>query len=216
MRIAAEGISFILISMGLSVLSWGGFKLFPAITIVPGLIFTILTIIIIFFFRDPLRVSPIGDNLILSPADGTVLPFGEYIAEDGRKQRMVSIFLSLFDVHVNRSPVSGEVSKLEYCPGRFVIASHKEASRVNEMNRVTINCNCGKFIFQQVAGAIARRVVCHLKEGQDVIAGQRIGIMKFGSRMDLILPENIEIKIRPGNKVCAGLSIIGVWQSEQK
>jgi phosphatidylserine decarboxylase len=143
-----------------------------------------------------------------------VLPFSEYIMENGAKLRLVSIFLSLFNVHVNRSPVSGIVEKIEYRPGKFIIASHKEASYVNEMNRVTVNCAQGKLVFQQVTGILARRVVCHLREGQYVKAGDRIGIMKLGSRMDLILPENIEIKVKPGDQVRAGLTVIGVWQSE--
>ena len=185
--------------------------LFPVITSIPAVILSFLAVGLLFFFRDPARHPDSGEDIVLSPADGLVLPIGEFTLPDGGKARMISIFLSVFNVHVNRSPVSGLVKKIEYRPGKFMIASKSKASQVNEMNRMTMECGKGTVIVQQVTGLVARRVVCNLNEGQMVKAGDRIGIMKFGSRMDVIIPDNIEIKVEPGDRVKAGLSTIGVW-----
>lgn len=211
MRIAAEGISTVIAGLILCFLSWILFALFPQITIYPGLLFTVLSGGSLFFFREPIIEVTAGEDLILAPADGRVLPFSEYRAEDGSKLIMVSIFLSIFDVHVNRSAVTGMVEEVEYKPGKFHFAFRREAALVNEMNRITTDCKSGRVIMQQVAGAVARRVICHLQKGQSVSAGDRIGIIKFGSRMDLILPENIDIKVKPGDTVRSGRTIMGVW-----
>lgn len=210
-RIAPEGLSTVAFGVGLSLIGWLAFWLFPEITSFPAIILSLITLGLLYFFRDPARIPVAGDDYILAPADGCVLPIGEYILPDGRKFRVVSIFLSIFNVHVNRSPVSGIVKEIEYRPGKFLIAYKSKAVEVNEMNRITIECAKGTVITQQVAGALARRVVCNLQLNQTVKSGDRIGIMKFGSRMDIIIPDNIEIKVKPGDKVTAGLSIIGVW-----
>jgi len=168
---------------------------------------------VIFFFRDPGRTPVEGDEKILAPADGTVLPFGKFTDRNGNEYRMISIFLSLFNVHVNRSSVSGTVEAIEYFPGRCNMAFSKKAGESNEKNRITIKTKWGTTILQQVTGFIARRIVCNLKSGQEVIAGQRIGIMKFGSRMDLIVPENVEIIIKPRDKVKAGETVMAVWKN---
>lgn len=214
MRLAPEGLLIIAIGVGLSLIGWILFWLLPPSTKIPAVILSLLTCGLIFFFRDPGRIPPEGDENLLAPADGRILQFGKYTVPDGSEFRMVSIFLSLLNVHVNRSPVSGVVEKVEYRPGRFHIALKKDASTVNEMNRITIRCPKGAVITQQVAGSLARRVVCHLREGQEVGVGERIGIIKFGSRMDLIIPHNMEIKVNPGDKVKAGRTIIGAWLNE--
>lgn len=216
MRIAPEGYTEVAAGASASIIAWTAYILFPVITFVPGIAFTVLTLAMLYFFRDPLRASPIGDDLLLSPADGTMLPTHRQIPPDGSGLRMVSIFLSVFNVHVNRCPVSGRVEKIERIPGRFKFAFLKEAASSNAMNRIMVRSPFGAVIIQQVAGAVARRTICSLKEGESVEAGSRMGIIKFGSRMDLILPANIEIKVKPGDKVRAGRTIIGVWTDNEE
>lgn len=214
MRIAPEGKGIITAGLLLSVAGWISFVLFSKLAIFPALFFTVIALGLLFFFRDPIVNIEVNDNNMLAPAEGKVLPIGEYTDESGVTFRMISIFLSIFNVHVNRSAVSGTVVKLEYRPGKYHIAFRHAAASENEMNRITVNCAFGVVIMQQVTGFVARRVVCHLKEGQIVKAGDRIGMMKFGSRMDLIIPDNMEIKVKPGDKVSAGRTIIGVWINE--
>ena len=179
-------------------------------TVIPAAAFLLLAVSIALFFRDPVRVPPLGDNLILAPADGTVLTEENSINADCGSQGL-SIFLSLTDVHVNRIPVNGVVQSVEYRPGKFRLAWRKDASESNEMNRIVIANESGEVIIQQVTGTVARRVICHLRPGDVVKAGQRFGIMKFGSRIDLVFPENVKIKVKPGDKVKAGVTIIGEW-----
>lgn len=211
MRIAPEGISTIVVGLVLCLLSWIIFAQYPKVTIIPGLLFTAFFAGLLFFFREPVFEAAAGKDLILAPADGKVLPFEKYQAADGSTLTMVSVFLSIFDVHINRSAVTGIVEEVEYKPGKFHFAFRREAASLNEMNKITIECAGGRVIMQQVAGTLARRVICHLGKGQSVSAGDRIGMMKFGSRMDLILPDNIDIKVKPGDTVRAGRTIIGVW-----
>lgn len=158
-----------------------------------------------FFFRDPERESPEGEGLILSPADGKVVA----VKPSGNGIR-VSIFLSLLDVHINRSPVNGTVSEVLYRPGAFKLAFTEEASNHNEQNLISFEYHRSKILMKQIAGFLARRVVCRVVPGQEVKAGERIGLIRFGSRVDLELPEGVNVLVREGTRVRGGLDIIGV------
>ncbi len=180
-----------------------------------GLIGLVATLWCIFFFRDPERFVPLEDNAIISPADGVVtrVEYGAEAPEElgyGKtKFNKISIFLNVFNVHVNRVPLSGSVTKVIYRPGKFLSANAEDASVENERNSVVVkNANGTEIIFVQVAGLVARRIISDIKEGQEVVAGQRYGIIRFGSRADLYFPENVEIKSLLGQTMVGGETII--------
>jgi phosphatidylserine decarboxylase len=167
----------------------------------------LLAAFVAYFFRNPDRTIPRGDDLVVSPADGKIVR----ISTDGQGsdgQLHLSIFLSIFDVHVNRAPISGRLEKLEYHRGRFKAAFNDEASRVNEQNVLTVHGAGGTLVMKQIAGLIARRVVCWKKPGQELQRGEVIGLIRFGSRVDLILPGNAEIRVRLDERVKGGSSVI--------
>ncbi len=155
------------------------------------------------FFRDPERLTPAGDFAV-SPADGKVV---SVVSENGRDTR-VSIFLNIFDVHVNRTPISGVISDVQYSKGKFLVASLEVASSQNEQNTVTIQGDGTRVVFKQIAGLIARRIVFTKKPGDLVSAGERIGLIKFGSRVDVIFGPEWVLEVRPGMRVAAGTSIL--------
>ncbi len=168
--------------------------------------------IVIYFFRDPERETPSGDNLIISPADGVVVLIKEYEEDVYLKQKatQVSIFLSPLDVHVNRNPISGKLEYLKYHPGKYLMAWNEHASDLNERADFgVLHASGTKLFFKQITGFLARRIVYHIKEGDDLTAGDRFGMMKFGSRMDIIVPENVRIDVKEGDRTVAGESIIG-------
>jgi phosphatidylserine decarboxylase len=165
----------------------------------------ILEIFICFFFRNPGRRIPENNNLIVSPADGKVVKISR--SSDG--EQTISIFLNIFNVHVNRSPISGEVERLEYKRGKFKVAFDEEASRVNEQNVITIRGNEIRVVVRQIAGLIARRVVCWKKPGESLQRGELIGLIRFGSRVDVVLPQRIRIAVKLGDHVKGGSSILG-------
>lgn len=180
-----------------------------------GLIGLVATLWCVFFFRDPERFVPLEDNAIISPADGVVtrVEYGAEAPEElgyGKtKFNKISIFLNVFNVHVNRIPLSGSVTKVIYRPGKFLSANAEDASVENERNSVVVkNANGTEIIFVQVAGLVARRIISDIKEGQEVVAGQRYGIIRFGSRADLYFPENVEIKSLLGQTMVGGETII--------
>ncbi|NLT65578.1 MAG: phosphatidylserine decarboxylase family protein [Acidobacteria bacterium] len=162
---------------------------------------------ICYFFRNPYRVIPDAPNLIVSPADGKVVK----IADGPEGERTISIFLSIFDVHVNRSPVSGELKSLEYKRGRFKAAFDEEASRVNEQNILTIQGDGIRVTVRQIAGLIARRVICWKKPGDILKRGELIGLIRFGSRVDIVIPERTKLMVKVGERVRGGSSIIGEY-----
>ena len=165
------------------------------------------------FFRDPDRIVPAGEGLIVSPADGKIIEVSEAKEERFLKDRAikVSIFLNLFDVHVNRIPCSGRIRGMHYQPGKFLAANKDLASTENEQNAILLETPSGaKLVFVQVAGLVARRIICWVKEGDAVERGFRFGMIRFGSRTDLFLPLGTEIKVQLGQKVKGGSSIIGV------
>jgi phosphatidylserine decarboxylase len=170
----------------------------------------VFTALCVFFFRDPERQTPNGAAAIVSPADGTVIGIDEVDESQfihGRARR-VSIFMSVWNVHVNRAPVEGKVKYLRYQPGRFHVASLPKASVENEQAIIGIETSWGRVLVKQIAGILARRVVCHLREGQQVQRGGRFGIIKFGSRLEIFVPLNAEIRVRLKEKVRAGETII--------
>lgn len=157
----------------------------------------------LWFFRDPERVVPSG-AVAVSPADGKVI---EIVAESPSVQRL-TIFLNVFDVHVNRTPIAGKVIDVRYQTGKFLVASKKECSEENEQNIVTVEGDGVRIIFKQIAGLIARRIVFTKKPGDVLTAGERIGLMKFGSRMDVLFGPEWEIVVKPGDRVAGGESVI--------
>jgi phosphatidylserine decarboxylase len=164
-----------------------------------------------FFFRDPERLPPAEPGVVLSPADGRIMEISDE-AFGGRAGRRISIFLSILDVHVNRSPMAGRFGKVEYRPGRFYNAMRSRASVENEQNIIHLQTERGEMVFKQIAGAIARRVVCWKRPGDNVKLGERIGLIRFGSRMDVWLPQDAEILARPGQHVAGGVSVLARWR----
>lgn len=179
-----------------------------------GWICVILTLWCLYFFRDPNRVVPTDKRLVVSPADGVVSKIEdvEVPVELGMPKEVrtrISIFLNIFDVHVNRVPISGKITKILYHPGKFFNASLDKASIDNERNHVVVDIGGKKnIIFTQIAGLIARRIVCDLEEGQEVKTGDRYGIIKFSSRADIFLPKGEVPKVVQGQKVISGETIL--------
>jgi phosphatidylserine decarboxylase len=186
-----------------------------------GFIGVILSLWCAFFFRDPARIVPVGDNLIVSPADGMVQKIAEAappksLGMGDKPRTRVSIFLNVFNVHVNRVPASGVIKKLHYFPGKFFNASLDKASEFNERQEVLMETKNGKEIaFSQIAGLIARRIVCDLENGQKVKSGERFGIIRFGSRMDVYLPEGTKPLVTVGQTMIGGESIIADLSSKE-
>jgi phosphatidylserine decarboxylase len=214
-QMSKEGLAFVIPTLIFSLLLFAVSILSRnALTLAGGLILMILFLFFLFFFRDPERRMPEGENLILAPADGKVIlikPFDnlEFMNRGGT---LVSVFMSVFDVHVNRVPISGVVKYFKFNPGKFFPAFKDKASSENEQTELGLENEHGKVVLKQIAGIMARRIVCNLKQGDLVKAGDRFGMIKFGSRLDLFLPENVQIKITLNNKVRAGETIIGVFQ----
>jgi phosphatidylserine decarboxylase len=201
-----------------------GFKFVLAAVIATALLFlvskpagwvaVVVTLWIIYFFRDPWRVTPLREGVVVSPADGIVmsvepaLPPPELEMGDAEVAR-VGIFLSLFDVHVNRAPIGGRVAALRYTKGRFLDASRQEASLHNERMAIRVSPPAGPEIaFVQVAGLVARRIVCDLREGQRIATGQRVGIIRFGSRVDVYCPPPYVTMVAAGQRMVGGETVI--------
>jgi phosphatidylserine decarboxylase len=167
-----------------------------------GIPLYILALFCLYFFRDPNRAIPSGP-VAVSPADGKVVA----VKSEGGETR-ISIFLNIFDVHVNRSPIAGEITDVRYQSGKFLVASREEASVQNEMNTVTVEGDGSRVVFKQIAGLIARRIIFYKRPGQSVDKGERIGLIKFGSRVDVLLGSEWDVVVRPGQRVAAGSSVI--------
>jgi phosphatidylserine decarboxylase len=164
--------------------------------------FLILALFCLYFFRDPDREIPPGP-VAVSPADGKVV----VVKPENGGQR-ISIFLNVFDVHVNRTPIPGRITDVHYQQGQFLVASKEEASHSNEQNVITVEGPLGRIEFKQIAGLIARRIVCYKKLGDTLVAGERVGLIKFGSRVDVQLGPEWEVTVRVGERVAAGSSVI--------
>jgi phosphatidylserine decarboxylase len=167
-----------------------------------GLPFYILAVFCLWFFRDPDRTIPTGPVMV-SPADGKVVMIRP---EDGKTR--LAIFLNVFDVHVNRTPIAGVVKSVEYRPGKFLVASKEEASTQNEQNTLTVEGGGTTVVFSQIAGLIARRIICKVKPGDKLAMGDRIGLIQFGSRVDIVFGPEWTLDVREGQRVSAGSSVI--------
>ncbi len=182
-----------------------------------GEIGVVLTLFVVYFFRDPVRISPDDPNVVLASADGTVDTIEEAEApkelelDSNIKYQRVSIFLSTFNVHVQRVPIAGTIEKLEYIQGKFLNITNDKYHEDNERQICLMKAKQGfEVIFVQIAGMVARRIVCNLKEGQKVTAGEQFGCIKFGSRVDVYLPKEVELKVKVGQTMIAGETVIGI------
>ena len=163
----------------------------------------VLAVFCLYFFRDPEREIPPGP-VAVSPADGKVVA----VRPEGPSQRRVSIFLNIFDVHVNRTPIAGTITGVQYQKGRFLVASKEKASAENEQNTVVVEGDGTRVVFKQIAGLIARRIVFNKKPGDQVAAGERVGLIKFGSRVDVVFGPEWDILVQEGMRVAAGSSVL--------
>jgi phosphatidylserine decarboxylase len=194
---------------GLPPLALGAAALFLRWDIVSGILFC-LAAFVFTFFRDPERVIPDVPGAIVAPADGRIV----VVADEHNARRpgkRISIFLAIWNVHVNRSPAAGTITNLQYCPGKFSAAMRESASAGNEQNVITLATDSGEITFKQIAGFIARRVVCWKKAGDRVARGERIGLVRFGSRADLWLPRDSELLVTVGDHVKGGSSVVAYW-----
>ncbi|HVC46746.1 MAG TPA: phosphatidylserine decarboxylase family protein [Terracidiphilus sp.] len=167
----------------------------------------VLAAFFLWFFRDPRRRIPAGEGLVVSPGDGLVTETVRIETPEGFRQR-ISIFLSVFDVHVNRAPIGGVVSRVRYQKGKYLNAMNPASAERNEQNVVTVGGDGYEVTFKQIAGLLARRIVCGLREGDRVERGQRVGLIKFGSRVDVLLPDEAEIRVQKGQRVKGGASVL--------
>jgi phosphatidylserine decarboxylase len=179
-----------------------------------GAVVLVLTLFVLFFFRDPERTVPAGGGVVVSPADGKVIVIKDIFEPTYLKQdvKQISIFLSVFNVHVNRSPIDGTVELVKYNPGKFLVASVDKASLDNEQTSMIIANGKNKILVKQIAGLIARRIVCYAKAGDAIKRGERYGLIRFGSRVDIFLPKDAEIKVKLGDRVKGARDIIGVMK----
>jgi phosphatidylserine decarboxylase len=178
--------------------------------IVAAVILAFFAAFVFYFFRDPERAIPQDPGAVVSPADGRVVVVTEE-PNDGRPGTRLSIFLAIWNVHVNRSPEAGTITKLDYRPGKFLAAMRERASLENEQNVISLSTATGEILFKQIAGLIARRVVCWKKPGDVVQRGERIGLVRFGSRVDLWVPRGVEILVSVGDNVKGGSSVLARW-----
>jgi phosphatidylserine decarboxylase len=175
-------------------------------------VFGVLGIFLLSFFRDPERTSTGDEETILSPADGTILSIAAASESPPGAARRISIFMSVFNCHVNRSPVSGVLADYIYSPGKKLAAFDEKSSTENEQNRITLQSRRSPVIFKQIAGVLARRIVFYPRPGDRLVRGQRIGIILFGSRVDLFVPDGAELLVKPGDKVKGGRTELARWR----
>ena len=202
MSIAREGMPYILIPAGISILALVLGYWYLAVP------FLLITAFMLYFFRDPRRQPPQDPSLVVSPADGRVTRVSA-IAETTDSSTLVSIFLSPLDVHINRSPIAGTVTNVSYTRGKFLMATDKNASLVNEQNALTIQGEKITVVCKQIAGILARRIICWKHAGEHVNLGERFGLIKFSSRTDLVLPPSVEVLVSEGMRVRGGVTVIG-------
>ncbi len=207
--IRKESIPYLVI---LFLIAIGFYFLSKVLVIVP----TILILFILYFFRDPYREIKVDEKTFVSPADGTVMDVTDIYEDEFIKgnAKKITIFLSIFNVHINRCPISGEVTYSSYRPGKYLPAFKPHASEENERNTIGIENHVTKALVHQITGLIARRIVCWSKEGDKLSQGEKFGLIKFGSCTELIVPENVEIHVKKGDVVRGGTTILGVINNE--
>lgn len=172
----------------------------------------VLTVVFVFFFRDPERPLPTDQSLIVSPADGRVMAVGPAGSDaPAGTWQQITIFLSPLDVHVNRAPFSGRVTRVTHKAGQFLPAYKPESGAVNEQSEIWVDHDGRTAVFRQVVGLLARRVVTRVREGETVVVGQKIGVMKFGSRMDVFLPTALAVQVHKDDRVVAGETVLAQW-----
>ena len=186
---------------------------FAFVSPVPAAVMAVLAALVVWFYRDPDRTAPEGDGLFVSPADGRVVEISEAEHPFTGPSVKVGIFMNVFNVHVNRAPCMGRVDYLEYVPGRKIAAFAPKASEVNERNLVGLSTPYGPVLMVQIAGLLARRIVCRLRRGEVLEVGQRYGMIRLGSRVDIYLPKDVRLLTKHGDKVYAGISSLGVMDS---
>jgi len=174
-----------------------------------AIVFIIVLLFMVYFFRDPQRHPPADPDAVVSPADGRVTRVERIEPDKNDSATVVSIFLSPFDVHINRAPIAGTITEMSYVPGKFLMASNEKASLVNEQNVLTIEGKKATVVCRQIAGILARRVVCWKKKGDNLTLGERFGLIKFSSRTDVVLPANITVTVAEGARVQGGTTVIG-------
>jgi len=211
MKLAPEGIPFVLLALAgvIPAVFFGGW-MWAGLPVA-------VTLFVLYFFRDPQRVPPLGDGLVISPADGRVIDIRQVedaVFPQGQARR-ISIFLSIFNVHVNRAPSPAAVETVQYSHGKFRAAFHGKASEDNERNRMDMTTPFGHLAVTQIAGAIARRIVCALSPGDRVQTGDRLGLIRFGSRVDLFLPLSAEITVRKGDTVRSARTVMARFAQEE-
>lgn len=214
MKIHAAGWPFVLGCLGVALLALVGASLFGSALLgfLSGLGFMAAGFCA-YFFRDPVRTVPKSDRYVLSPADGKIMEVSE--GQDpvsSQPSWVLKIFLSVFDPHIQRAPMSGTIRAIRYKKGKFLDARDPQAAFDNEQNRIEMDCTSSKvghaLVITQIAGLIARRIVWWIKEGQTVEAGERIGLIRFGSQVDMVIPKAARMRVKPGDRVVAGESII--------
>lgn len=198
MRIAKEGFPYIVVPLLLTVAAG-----ILGYWYVAAFLFAI-TLFMAFFFRDPQRIPPSDPDVVVSPADGKVTRI-----ESQPQGSTISIFLSPLDVHINRSPIPGKIIDVLYSPGKFLMATSEQASLVNEQNALTIQGDRITVVCKQIAGILARRIVCWKRKGDNLSLGERFGMIKFSSRTDLLLPGNVTVTVKKGERVRGGTTVIG-------
>ena len=206
MKLSPEGNIFVfplMIMTGLLIFFWS----MGHVTIYLPSFIGLILLFCLNFFRDPKRLVPKGKNQIVSPADGKIIR----IDTENEEFQIISIFLNVFDVHVNRMPITGTFSDVNYTKGKFLMAFDHNACDENERNIITIETAVGPIRLVQIAGLIARRIICYANKGEEMQIGDRLGFMRFGSRIDLILPNKIKLKVKLGQKVMGNTTIIGTF-----
>lgn len=174
-----------------------------------GLAFGVVSGFMAFFFRDPRRQPPSDPNVVVAPADGRVTRVRQVDEGSPGSATVISIFLSPLDVHINRAPISGEITNVSYTRGKFLMATNENASLVNEQNALTIEGEKITIVCKQIAGILARRIVCWKRAGERVALGERFGLIKFSSRTDVLLPASVEVLVAEGARVRGGTTVIG-------
>ena len=202
MRIVRESIPYILVPalLGVAAAVLGYWY-------VAALLF-VVALFMAFFFRDPKRVPPSDPDVVVSPADGRITRIGSLVS-GADSPTVISIFLSPLDVHINRSPIPGKIVDMLYSPGKFLMATNEKASLVNEQNALTIQGEKITVVCKQIAGILARRVVCWKRKGDNLGLGERFGMIKFSSRTDILLPANVRVTVKEGERVRGGTTVIG-------
>lgn len=207
MSIVREGFPFILVPAALSVAA-GLLGFWYVGFWYVSIVLLVLTAFMLYFFRDPNRLPPDDPNLVVAPADGRVTRV-KPVADEANSPTVVSIFLSPFDVHINRSPIQGKITQMVYSRGKFLMATNEMASLVNEQNALTIEGEKITVVCKQIAGILARRIVCWKRKGDNLSLGERFGMIKFSSRTDILLPGNVTVIVKRGDRVRGGTTVIG-------